>query len=163
MVEYSFDRGEFYRDRYFDADRERMRQERDEMRRQEQFRPERELPPRSRDEIVREIINRDDLDMSSAEKRAVSDPEKVMDTNGKIRKMTQEEQKDTRRRFRIIYPPLDGVKRTRKKNGRDKMMSRALEIANKKFRKANGDLRKGRSQSDIMSYAHRLVRLGKVR
>lgn len=162
MVEYSFDRGEFFRDRFADSQRELLRQEMAEIMRQEQFRPQRELPERSRDEIVREIINRDDLDMTPAEKRAMSDPEKVMDTNGDLRKMTTEEQKEARRRFRIIYPPLDNVKRTRKKNGRDKLMSRALEIANARFRKKNGDLRKNVEQSDIMTYAHRLVRLGKV-
>lgn len=39
-----------------------------------------------------------------------------------------------------------------KKN--DKMMSKALAQANEELRKVNGDLRKGKTQSDIMTRAH---------
>jgi len=50
------------------------------------------------------------------------------------------------------------VKRTRRKTKTDKNMSKALRLANEKFRKKNGSLRKGASQSKIMKYAHRLLR-----
>lgn len=59
----------------------------------------------------------------------------------------------------LILPRLEEKpKRTRKKTGTDKMMSKALRQANDKFRKANGQLRKGATQSQIMRYAHKLVR-----
>lgn len=48
------------------------------------------------------------------------------------------------------------VKRTRKKTKTDKNMSKALRLANERFRKKNGSLRKGATQSKIMKYAHRL-------
>jgi len=37
-------------------------------------------------------------------------------------------------------------------------MSAALKEANKRYRKKNGDLRAGRTQADIMRYAHKLRR-----
>lgn len=39
-----------------------------------------------------------------------------------------------------------------------KKMSKALKQANQKYRKKNGDLRAGRTQADIMRYAHKLRR-----
>lgn len=50
------------------------------------------------------------------------------------------------------------VKRTRKKTKTDRNMSKALRLANERFRKKNGSLRKGASQTKIMKYAHRLLR-----
>lgn len=50
------------------------------------------------------------------------------------------------------------VKRTRRKTKTDKNMSKALRLANERFRKKNGSLRKGATQSKIMKYAHRLLK-----
>jgi len=50
------------------------------------------------------------------------------------------------------------VKRTRKKTKTDKNMSKALRLSNERFRKKNGSLRKGATQSKIMKYAHKLLR-----
>tara|TARA_R110000822_G_scaffold300663_1_gene424149 strand:- start:556 stop:1161 length:606 start_codon:yes stop_codon:yes gene_type:complete len=50
------------------------------------------------------------------------------------------------------------VKRTRKKTKTDKNMSSALRQANARFRTAKGKLRKGATQSQIMKFAHRLLR-----
>jgi hypothetical protein len=54
-------------------------------------------------------------------------------------------------------------KTKRKRNSRAaragaKKMSKALKAANAKYRKKNGDLRAGRTQADIMRYAHKLRR-----
>lgn len=49
-----------------------------------------------------------------------------------------------------------------KKRRKNKKLSKALEMANDKLRKNNGDLRKGKTQSDVMSMAHRLIKQGKV-
>lgn len=53
---------------------------------------------------------------------------------------------------------LEKPKRTRKKTKTDKNMSKALRLANERFRKKNGSLRKGATQSKIMKYAHKLLR-----
>jgi len=50
------------------------------------------------------------------------------------------------------------AKRTRKKNGNDKIMKRALREANAKARLKNGSWRKGWNQSRVMTEAHRLRR-----
>lgn len=54
--------------------------------------------------------------------------------------------------------PDEPVKKTRKKTKNDKNMSKALEEANKRLRKINGGLRKGKSQSDVMRLAQRLAK-----
>ena len=59
---------------------------------------------------------------------------------------------------RIPLPDPGKMKRTRKKTKTDKNMSKALRLANEKFRKKNGQLRKGATQSQIMRYAHKLLR-----
>jgi len=52
-------------------------------------------------------------------------------------------------------------KRPRKRR-KNKKLSKALEMANGKLRKNNGELRKGKTQSDVMSMAHRLIKQNKV-
>lgn len=49
-------------------------------------------------------------------------------------------------------------RRTRSARKNDKQMSQALEQANKELRKVNGDLRKGVTQGDIMTRAHKIRR-----
>jgi len=45
----------------------------------------------------------------------------------------------------------------RKKTKRDKAMAKAIPMANERYRKKNGDFRKGRSQSDVMTLANKLA------
>jgi hypothetical protein len=52
----------------------------------------------------------------------------------------------------------DQKKRTRRKTKTDKNMSKALRLANERFRKKNGSLRKGATQTKIMKYAHKLLK-----
>ena len=47
-------------------------------------------------------------------------------------------------------------RRSRSARKNDKKMSQALAQANEELRKQNGDLRKGVTQGDIMSRAHRI-------
>ena len=47
-------------------------------------------------------------------------------------------------------------RRSRAARSMDKKMSQALEQANAELRKQNGDLRKGVTQADVMSRAHRI-------
>jgi hypothetical protein len=53
--------------------------------------------------------------------------------------------------------PADKPKRrSRSAKKNDKKMSQALAQANQELRKVNGDLRKGVTQADIMTRAHRI-------
>jgi len=49
-------------------------------------------------------------------------------------------------------------KKTRKTTQNDRKMSKALQEANRKAKKTNGDFRKGWDQSRLMKEAHRLKR-----
>jgi len=49
-------------------------------------------------------------------------------------------------------------KRSRAERASDKKMSSALEQANEELRKQNGELRKGVTQADVMTRAHRIRR-----
>lgn len=57
-----------------------------------------------------------------------------------------------------IDPAAKPAKRTRKKTKTDKNMSKALAQANSELRKNNGQLRKGKTQADVMRRAHRIRR-----
>ena len=52
--------------------------------------------------------------------------------------------------------PTPGTKK-RKKTARDRAMKKAIPIANARYKKKNGDFRKGRSQSDVMRLANKLA------
>ncbi len=45
----------------------------------------------------------------------------------------------------------------RKKTARDRAMKKAIPMANARYKKKNGDFRKGRSQSDVMKLANKLA------
>lgn len=55
----------------------------------------------------------------------------------------------------IGQPAASAPKKRRRK---DKKMSAALKQANSRYRKKDGSLRTGRTQADIMRYAHKLRR-----
>ena len=59
----------------------------------------------------------------------------------------------------MILPDLPvATKRTRKKTKTDKNMSKALRMANERFRTKKGKLRKGATQAQIMKFAHKLLK-----
>ena len=59
----------------------------------------------------------------------------------------------------LILPSLnETTKRTRKKTKTDKNMSKALRLANERFRTSKGKLRKGATQAQIMKFAHKLLK-----
>ena len=49
-------------------------------------------------------------------------------------------------------------KKTRKKTRTDRNQSKALRMANEKLRNKNGSLKKGKTQADVMTMAHKLRR-----
>lgn len=53
---------------------------------------------------------------------------------------------------------LESPKRTRKKTKTDRNMSKALRMANERFRTKSGKLRKGATQAKLMKYAHKLLK-----
>ena len=165
IVEFSFDRDDYDRRDDYDFRRdERREQDRiDEMQRQafeDDFR--RDAERDRQEQAIREIVNNDSIVLSPAQVKAINDPSMKMDRNGNVRKISSAAAKTSGRQvirgsgqFMNRGIPL---KRTRKKTKMDKTMSKCLKMANKKFRKNNGQLRKGKTMRDVMRYAHRLCR-----
>ena len=96
-----------------------------------------------------DVINDPAVTMTVPEKNAINDPKKVITSSGKIVKMKVQSAG--------IYPPIK-PKRTRKKSKMDKTMSTCLKMANARYRKKNGQLKKGKTMRDVMKLAHRLCR-----
>lgn len=158
MVEYSFDPFDYDGRDFYDSSRdERREQDRiDEMRRQDALDDFRRDAERDRAmEAMREVVNNDAIRMDSKLVAAVNDPQMQMDRNGRISRSLGRRTIASSGQFTNLGIPL---KRTRKKTKMDKTMSKCLKMANKKFRKANGQLRKGKTMRDVMRYAHRLCR-----
>lgn len=114
------------------------------------------------EQAIREVVNNDTIVLSPAQVKAINDPLMKMDRNGTVRKVSRAAAKSSGRQvirssgqFTNMGIPL---KRTRKKTKMDRTMSKCLKMANKKFRKANGQLRKGKTMRDVMRHAHRLCR-----
>ena len=165
MVEFSFDRDDYDRRDDYDYRRdERREQDRiDEMQREafeDDFR--RDAERDRQEQAVREVINNDDIVLTPAQVKVINDPLMKMDRNGTVRKVARVRTKPSGRQvirgsgqFTNLGIPL---KRTRKKTKMDKTMSKCLKMANKKFRKKNGQLRKGKTMRDVMRHAHRLCK-----
>ena len=161
MVEYSFDYDDYLRDERIDERREQDRI--DEMRREsfeDDFR--RDAERDRAEQALREVVNNTNIKIDKELQSAINDDRMVMDQRMRIRKLDSGARKPTGRQtirgsgqFMNRGIPL---KRTRKKTKMDKTMSKCLKIANKKFRKANGQLRKGKTMRDVMRHAHRLCR-----
>jgi hypothetical protein len=103
----------------------------------------------------------------------INDPEVVMNGDGSITRGAKElfstarevipSAREAIRRsgqFRrdLLLPRFSDLpkKRTRKKNGNDKKLSKAFKEANAKLRTKSGKLRKGKTQADVARLAQRL-------
>jgi arginine repressor len=110
------------------------------------------------EQALREVVNNTNIKIDKELQSAINDDRMVMDQRGVIRKLDRNQGLARIRssgQFTNLGIPL---KRTRKKTKMDRTMSKCLKMANKKFRKANGQLRKGKTMRDVMRYAHRLCR-----
>lgn len=156
-MEYSFDYDDYLRDERIDERREQSRI--DEMRRESALDDFRRDAERDREqEALREVVNNDNITIDNDLQKAVNDINMIMDTRNRIRRVDRMSGRDRIRgsgQFTNLGIPL---KRTRKKTKMDRTMSKCLKMANKKFRKANGQLRKGKTMRDVMRHAHRLCR-----
>jgi multidrug efflux pump subunit AcrA (membrane-fusion protein) len=169
-----FDPDDFFDQRRLDyqreqtlSDRQRMDRERadDDARRalDEQRRAQLDAN-RARLDAMLTMVNDDDITLSAEEVAVVNDKTLRMMPNGEVVSRRAPGARDIIRRSgqfsrANILPNLPAAtKRTRKKTKTDKNMSKALRMANDKFRTAKGKLRKGASQAQIMKYAHKLLK-----
>lgn len=162
MVEYSYDPDLRY-DRFRDDRRDEMRLEAMMLDAMRQI--DRDTRPIERVDPVMEVINNPTITMSTEEKKAVNDPKKMMNNQGRIVSTRSGASAPSGRdiirgsgQFRNLGIPLPPVKRKRKKTKMDQTMSKCLKEANKRMRKKNGQLRKGKTMRDVMRLAHRLCK-----
>ena len=171
-----FDPDDFFDDRRRDFDQERRDSDRqrraedrarrdaqraeDEGRREEaeQLRLERD-----RIDAMLTLVNDDDITLSPEEVAVVNDKTLRMMSNGEIVTRRPPSGRDVIRRSsqfsrQNLLPNLPVKKRARKRTKTDKNMSKALRLANQKFRTSKGKLRKGATQAQIMKFAHKLLR-----
>ena len=111
-----------------------------------------------RPDPLMEVINNPNIVMTAAEKKAVNDPKMLMGPNRSLtRARSGRDVIRSSGQFTNMGIPLP-TKRTRKKTKMDKTMSMCLKEANKRMRKKNGQLRKGKTMRDVMRLAHRLCK-----
>lgn len=172
LVEFSFDRDEFRpdpEDRRREAERREERERfMDQQRREQDFLDERrrEMEKDAQEEALRRVVNDPDITVDPTLMEIINNPLMKMDkdmvvrTNsiGMRRPMTGRQVIRGSGQFANLALGVDvkPQKRARRKTKTDKLMSKALAEANKRYRKQNGMLRKGRTQADIMRLAHRL-------
>ena len=119
---------------------------------------------RARLDAMLVLVNDDDITLSAEEVGVVNDKSLRMMPNGEVVTRRPPSARDIIRRSgqfspQALIPNLRATtKRTRKKTKTDKNMSKALRLANEKFRTAKGKLRKGASQAQIMKFAHKLLK-----
>ena len=118
---------------------------------------------RARLDAMRRIVNDDDVELSPEEVEIINNKDTRMMPNGEIVNRRKNGLRTIRSsgQFALqnIIPNLSNkTKRKRKKTKTDRNMSKALRLANEKFRTASGKLRKGATQAKIMKYAHRLLK-----
>jgi len=119
---------------------------------------------RARLDAMLVLVNDDDITLSAEEVAVVNDKALRMMPDGEVVTRRAPSGRDVIRRSgqfsrANILPDLPTArKRSRKKTKTDKNMSKALRLANDKFRTAKGKLRKGASQAQIMKYAHKLLK-----
>lgn len=172
-----FDTDDFFDQRRIDFDQERRdadrqrreedRARRDALRAQDEGRREEAEQlrlQRDRLDAMLTLVNDDDITLSAAEMEVINDKELRMMSNGEVVKRQAPGARDIIRRSgqfsrANILPNIpSSKKRARKKTKTDKNMSKALTEANEKLRTKKGKLRKGRSQSDVMTLAHKLLK-----
>jgi hypothetical protein len=171
LVEYSFDRDDFYdREPRGLFDREEMRRERD---LRDEIARERALMERDRmdDEMRRAAEEAAKLEKTKVESlsnaaivEAINNPLVTVTPDGRIssrRVMRSPSGRDVIRSSRQFSPGslLPPLPKKRKKNKKHcKNLSQCFREANRKLRKANGQLRKGKTQADVARMAHRLMK-----
>ncbi len=110
------------------------------------------------------VVNDDSIELTPEDVKVINDPQMRMMSNGEVVRRTGRDIIRSSGQF-SRSSLLGGIdisrrngKRRRKRTKTDKNMSKALRMANDKFRKKNGQLRKGASQAQIMRYAHKLLK-----
>ena len=118
---------------------------------------------RARLQALMGVVNDDSIELTPEDVKIINDPQMRMMSNGDVvrktgRDMIRRSGQFSRANLLMGLGDVSPPKRSRKRTSTDKKMSKALRLANGKFRKKNGSLRKGATQAQIMRYAHKLLK-----
>ena len=167
MVEYSFDRDDFSdRDPRGLFDRPSMRQDERDLAEERaayerDLAREREDDQRRMDAAARARLEAALIPMTVEELRAaVNNPNIRVTSGGRISSRRPSGRDIIRRsgQFTMQGFALPTPKKRKKNKKHCKNLSQCFREANKRMRKANGQLRKGKTQGDIARLAHRLMK-----
>ena len=108
--------------------------------------------------LMMAMVNDPNFVMTDDLVNMINDPDTMLVSNGsemmKINGRNVMRRSGQFRRDKLL--PRTNGKRARTKTKTDKLMSKSLAEANSRYRKKNGQLRKGKTQADVMRLAHRL-------
>lgn len=116
------------------------------------------------DQALQTIANDDSVMLTPKMIDVINDPMLRIMSNGDVVRRTGRDVIKSSGQFSRanlisgLTADVSPTKRTRKKTSTDKKMSKALRLANQKFRTTKGKLRKGATQAQIMRYAHKLLK-----
>ena len=113
------------------------------------------MDPRRISSIQRlaDVVNDPAIVLDDALVMAVNEPSVMMSDQGEMLVRASPARRSRQFERQNILPR---TKRTRKKNGNDKKLSKAFKEANAKLRTKSGKLRKGKTQADVARLAQRL-------
>ena len=153
-----------YRDRR-DYDRERQREQEasDRQRMREQERRDFDRDQWERNELIRKMVNDDNVVITSGEMKVINNPEMKMLEDGTVVRKSRglgsgafaQQFSQLRGKFPERFIPK---KRSKGRKAIDKLQSLAFKEANKRYRNKDGSLKKGRTQKDIAKLAQFLLR-----
>lgn len=156
-----------YRDSRDDRrDRQREQDSSDRQRYREERRRDFDRDQYERDELIRRMINDDNISITSGEMRVINNPEMKMLEDGTIVRKSRalgsgtfaqqfSQLRGKRQEFPKQFLPK---RRSKSRKALDKLQSEAFKQANKRYRRKDGSLRKGRTQKDIAKLAQIILK-----
>ena len=147
--------------------REERERQRDQERQEQAFldQARRDMERDAQEEAIRRIVNDPEIVIDRTLLEIINDPLMTMDKEMTVRRTRPGTNRPMLGRqvirqsgqFANLALGVDlPKKKTRKKTKTNKLQAEALRQANAKLRKKNGQLRKGKTQADVMSLAHRI-------
>ncbi len=149
-----------YRDRR-DYDRQRQREQdaSDRQRQREQERRDFDRDQWERNELIRKMVNDDNVVITSGEMKVINNPEmKMLEDGTVVRKRRGFGSGMFAQQFSQLRGQLPKKRTSSKRKKLNKLQSQAFREANQKLRTTKGILKKGKTQRDVAKLAQRILK-----
>ena len=169
MADYSYDSDDYRDTRSYDRQRQREqnssdRQRQREEQRADQMRQDNLESNRERLEALRRVINDPKITIDNEEKKCINCPDTMMMETGEIVRRPRSgfgvgrfQQQFAQLRDKAAKIPIP-KRRSKGRKAIDNLQSLAFREANKRYRRKDGTLRKGKTQKDIAKLAQFLLK-----